>query len=88
MWNMKLYKQYKARILFKHRRVFLIDSSRVVSSASFNSTITTSDVFACVGIAVVLYRSFAQVTQVWMRKSSICTKICCFCRDVENGTGY
>jgi hypothetical protein len=49
--------------LFKRLRGFLIDSSRVVSSASFNSAITTSDVVACVGIAVAVYRLFAHVTR-------------------------
>jgi hypothetical protein len=63
MSNMKLCKQQKARNLFKRRRGFLIDSSRVVSSASFNSAITTSDVVACVGIAVAVYRLFAHVTR-------------------------
>jgi hypothetical protein len=35
----------------------------VVSSASFNSAITTSDVVACVGIAVAVYRLSARVTR-------------------------
>jgi hypothetical protein len=61
------------------RRGFLIDSPRVASSVSFNSSISMSDVVFCVANAVAVYRLFAHMARGMNEEAFDLPKISCYC---------